>query len=112
MLSIVVAHPERVPWDAMARDLDASSHTLRQWLKVGRRHAFHAGHAIAGPITIAFGDTDRMLRNSAYQRRDALPRHTRWVTLPGCGHVPMSDDPALIARTILTATALPDEAAV
>jgi pimeloyl-ACP methyl ester carboxylesterase len=33
--------------------------------------------------------------------RDELPDHTRFVTLPDCGHVPMWDDPALVARTIL-----------
>ena len=26
--------------------------------------------------------------------------HARWVVLPGCGHVPTSDDPMLVARVI------------
>jgi len=111
MLSIVVARPERVPWEAMAHDLDSSSSNLRNLLKLARRHGFQGGNDLTIPITVAFGDSDRMLRNQNYQRRDALPDHTHWVTLPGCGHVPMSDEPRLIAETILTAIAAPDEAA-
>jgi len=103
LLSIVVAHPERIPWEVMARDLDASISSLRQVLKLARRHGYQGGNDLEIPITIAFGDRDRMLRNSRYQRRDALPGHTIWIDLPGCGHVPMTDDPALIANTILTA---------
>ncbi|GLW96359.1 alpha/beta hydrolase [Microtetraspora sp. NBRC 16547] len=55
------------------------------------------------PITIAWGDHDRLL-----PRRQAV-RAGRWAQqrvklLTGCGHVPMSDDPALVARIILETT--------
>ncbi|HEX5501773.1 MAG TPA: hypothetical protein VFW96_04080 [Thermomicrobiales bacterium] len=34
--------------------------------------------------------------------RDELPPRIRWLTLPGCGHVPTYDDPGLVARVILS----------
>ncbi|MFB4283483.1 MULTISPECIES: alpha/beta fold hydrolase [unclassified Nonomuraea] len=54
------------------------------------------------PITIAWGEHDRLLL-----RRQAV-RAARWSgqrvkLLKGCGHVPMSDDPELVARVILEA---------
>ncbi|SEH00310.1 Pimeloyl-ACP methyl ester carboxylesterase [Nonomuraea solani] len=57
------------------------------------------------PITIAWGEHDRLL-----VRRQAV-RAARWSghrvkLLKGCGHVPMSDDPELVARVILEAGAI------
>ncbi|SDM52464.1 alpha/beta fold hydrolase [Nonomuraea jiangxiensis] len=54
------------------------------------------------PITIAWGEHDRLL-----PCRQAV-RAARWSgqrvkLLKGCGHVPMSDDPELVARVILEA---------
>ena len=53
------------------------------------------------PVTIAWGTKDRMLPPS--QARLAMRRvpHARFVPLPGCGHVPMSDDPGLVAKVLL-----------
>jgi pimeloyl-ACP methyl ester carboxylesterase len=53
------------------------------------------------PVTIAWGAKDRLLRPS--QARVAMRRlpHARFVPLPGCGHVPMTDDPGLVARVLL-----------
>ncbi|MFD0890855.1 alpha/beta fold hydrolase, partial [Streptosporangium algeriense] len=52
------------------------------------------------PVTIAWGDRDRL-----FPRRQAV-RAARWSgqrvrLLRGCGHLPMSDDPALVARVLL-----------
>jgi pimeloyl-ACP methyl ester carboxylesterase len=51
------------------------------------------------PVTVAFGSRDLLLRRAA-RRVDQLPPHTQSETLPGCGHVPMSDDPAAVAARI------------
>ena len=53
------------------------------------------------PVTIAWGTKDRMLPPS--QARVAMSRvpHARFVRLPGCGHVPMTDDPGLVAKVLL-----------
>jgi pimeloyl-ACP methyl ester carboxylesterase len=74
------------------------------------------------PVTIAWGRHDRLLpRRQALVARDRLPQ-ARFVLLPGCGHVPMTDDPALVADVLLAgssraalpgqdrASALPDAA--
>lgn len=53
------------------------------------------------PVTIAWGTHDRVLpRSNALVARDRLP-HARFVELPGCGHVPMTDDPELVAQVLL-----------
>ena len=58
------------------------------------------------PMTVAWGDKDRVLiysRQSARaQRRLPSARH---VTLTGCGHVPTWDDPEQVARVLLEASA-------
>jgi pimeloyl-ACP methyl ester carboxylesterase len=53
------------------------------------------------PVLLAWGTRDRVLPSPRYSTRlrDLLPS-AEWVELPGLGHVPMSDDPALVARTI------------
>jgi pimeloyl-ACP methyl ester carboxylesterase len=53
------------------------------------------------PVTVAWGARDRLLppRQGVRVRR-ALPE-ARMLRLPGCGHVPMSDDPGLVSRVIL-----------
>jgi pimeloyl-ACP methyl ester carboxylesterase len=58
----------------------------------------------ACPTTIAWGDRDRLLIASrqAPRARRRLPQ-ARHVTLRGCGHVPMWDDPEQVARAILDA---------
>ena len=53
------------------------------------------------PVTIAWGTKDRMLRPAqVLVARARLPR-ARIRPLPGCGHVPMTDDPALVADVLL-----------
>ncbi len=56
------------------------------------------------PQTIAWGDHDHLLLTRQRERaRRALP-WARHVELPGCGHVPFSDDPPLLARVLLAGT--------
>ncbi|MFI0239247.1 alpha/beta fold hydrolase [Streptomyces sp. NPDC016845] len=53
------------------------------------------------PVTVAWGSRDRiLLRRQGVRAKRVLPG-ARLVRLPGCGHVPMNDDPALVARVIL-----------
>lgn len=53
------------------------------------------------PVTIAWGSKDRLLpRRQALVAKARLPA-ARFVLLPGCGHVPMTDDPELVARVLL-----------
>ncbi|MEU5535930.1 alpha/beta fold hydrolase [Streptomyces sp. NPDC020362] len=53
------------------------------------------------PVTVAWGTRDRLLvRRQGVRAKTIIPR-ARLVRLPGCGHCPMNDDPALVARVIL-----------
>jgi pimeloyl-ACP methyl ester carboxylesterase len=60
----------------------------------------------ACPTTIAWAQRDRLLLAGRQAPRAArrLPQ-ARHVTLRGCGHVPMWDDPEQVARAILDAHA-------
>ncbi|MCW7943937.1 alpha/beta hydrolase [Streptomyces hygroscopicus] len=53
------------------------------------------------PVTVAWGTRDMILmRRQGVRAKQIIPK-ARLVRLPGCGHVPMNDDPALVARVIL-----------
>jgi len=60
------------------------------------------GHLPPGvPLTIAWGSKDRLLpRRQALVAKAALPT-AQFVLLRGCGHVPMTDDPELVADVLL-----------
>jgi pimeloyl-ACP methyl ester carboxylesterase len=57
------------------------------------------------PITLAWSEKDSLLPVAAYGKvaRERLPR-AKFEILPDVDHAPMFDDPALVARTILTVT--------
>ncbi|MCX5522532.1 alpha/beta fold hydrolase [Streptomyces bobili] len=53
------------------------------------------------PVTVAWGSRDLLLvRRQGVRAKQIIPR-ARLVRLPGCGHCPMNDDPALVARVLL-----------
>jgi pimeloyl-ACP methyl ester carboxylesterase len=73
------------------------------FLAATREH-FAGGRQIDVPVTIAWGGRDRVLLPGLARFRDEFPPQTRWLTLPGCGHVPTYDDPHLVARVIMNGT--------
>lgn len=102
MTGAVYARPGRRSPDAVT----AESRALREatgfeaTLDAGRSLLFT--HDVAEvPVTIGWGTKDRvLLRRQGIRAKRVIPG-ARLVRLPGCGHVPMSDDPALVARVIL-----------
>jgi pimeloyl-ACP methyl ester carboxylesterase len=62
------------------------------------RHYF--GPSSDVPVTIAFGTRDWLLRKRQSRHLEALPANTRVASLPGCGHIPMADDPSAVAALI------------
>ena len=63
-------------------------------------------HALEMPVRIAWAQHDRVLPQRGYSGRfHRLLPDAEYLELPGVGHVPMADDPPLIARTILEVTA-------
>jgi pimeloyl-ACP methyl ester carboxylesterase len=79
----------------------------------GREGGFRGDLADADvPIRIAWAQLDRTIPFAGYGRpmADLIPS-AEVTTLPGVGHVPMYDDPALVARTILDMTRPTDQEA-
>jgi pimeloyl-ACP methyl ester carboxylesterase len=53
------------------------------------------------PVTIAWGTRDRLLPQRQVLVAKAQLPQARFLPLRGCGHVPMTDDPALVADVLL-----------
>jgi pimeloyl-ACP methyl ester carboxylesterase len=63
------------------------------------------------PVKIAWAERDRFIPFGRYGRPMVeIVRGAEFVMLPGVGHVPMYDNPRLIARTILEMTSTVDAA--
>ena len=57
-------------------------------------------------MTIGWGVHDRLLLTRQAERACAgACRRARHVPLPGCGHIPMSDDPEGVATLLLQTSA-------
>jgi pimeloyl-ACP methyl ester carboxylesterase len=67
------------------------------------RH-YRAGPPLGAPVTVAIGSRDLVLLPHTSRHLDQLPPGTRSVPLPGCGHLPMSDDPVAVIE-LITASA-------
>jgi pimeloyl-ACP methyl ester carboxylesterase len=62
---------------------------------------FSGGEEITVPVTVAWGEKDRVLfPRQASRAARQIPR-ARIVKLRGCGHVPTYDDPAQVAEVLL-----------
>ena len=89
--------PEAV--DAETRAL-ARAQGFSETLRSGRTVQF-TDDIVGTPVTVAWGSRDRLLiPRQGVRAKGVIPR-ARLVRLPGCGHVPMNDDPALVARVVL-----------
>ena len=102
---LMMARPWRLDGDAAAAAARALAEApaFEATLDVMSRSHFTGGAEVPETATVAWGERDRLLLPRQGERaRRALPR-ARHVVLPGCGHLPMSDDPALVAGVILSA---------
>jgi pimeloyl-ACP methyl ester carboxylesterase len=97
-----VARPGQMPADAAVElaTTYAQTRCFDAHLASTRRERFRDGREIEAPVTVAWGGKDRLIPAKA-RRRDELPENARVIGLRGCGHLPMWDDPELVARTIL-----------
>lgn len=102
---MLMTHPDRIDAERAVADALAmrGAAGFRPIARAARRgYEFRGAPTV--PVTVAWGDRDRiLLPRQAGIARARLP-HAEHVTLPGCGHVPMSDEPALLAETILATT--------
>jgi len=103
LLSQVVARPWRMDPDAAVGaflNLARSPGTIPTLERLTAEQ-FRPGPRIEVPVTIAWGQHDHLLLpRQARRAARALPE-ARVITMPGVGHVPFSDDPQLVAQTIL-----------
>lgn len=111
LLRGVMERGDRIPTEAV-REMLADLHectALNDVISAVRRDGRSAHFAsMDHPVRIAWPQHDRTLpfRRYGAPLLELLPR-AELVWLPGCGHVPMYDDPALVARTILDVTTAP-----
>jgi pimeloyl-ACP methyl ester carboxylesterase len=101
-----VDRPERVPPRAAARMIrtygDAPGFAaVNAAMRAGRFDPATLAQLAPVPVMLAWGERDRLIRPP----RAPLPAGVESLLLPGCGHLAMWDDPALVADTILRATA-------
>ena len=102
------SQPWRLSPDAAARDLHDFGYSpgFQSTLSstVATRAAMRLGE-IDVPVRVAYGTLDLMLGVFTAPRFAAAIPRAELVPLLGVGHVPMLDDPELVARTILDFTA-------
>lgn len=97
------------PWKLGAADAVASADALLDSsatplaLEHFREHVFSDAHGLRDgpPLTIAWGDHDYLLLTRQRERARRLLPWARHVELPGCGHLPFTDDPALVSTVLL-----------
>jgi pimeloyl-ACP methyl ester carboxylesterase len=70
------------------------------------RH-YRSGSPISAPVTVAFGARDLLLLKRQSRHLDELPPGLGVGSLPGCGHVPMADNPPAVVALITSAAGVP-----
>jgi pimeloyl-ACP methyl ester carboxylesterase len=100
------------PWLQSAEQVERQLETMArptylktlEWLEDRHRESgpgLHNPEEIQVPVLIAFGIMDFLLGVQQGPRFVAALPNAQLKTLPGCGHIPMSDDPELVIKTIL-----------
>ncbi|HEY0391842.1 MAG TPA: alpha/beta fold hydrolase [Solirubrobacterales bacterium] len=100
MLATFSARPDRIPAregrDLVLGWIDSSGYDGAN--RAMRTHVFDPTGYPDLPVTLAWGDRDRLLAPPRPERR---PAGSRYVVLRGVGHTPTWDDPELVAATLL-----------
>ena len=103
MLGGTLARPDMVP-PADAEDL------VNHWLTAPgysranaemRAGVFEAASGVEVPVTIAWGQQDRIVGRPSRTRR---PEGARYYEMPAWGHIPTWDDPEGVASLLLEAS--------
>jgi pimeloyl-ACP methyl ester carboxylesterase len=97
---LIFAHPERITPDDFIADAIAM-HTCEGFdptVAIGRSYECLSKPVV--PTTVAWGLQDRILPPGQFSIAMQRLARARFVELPGCGHVPMVDDPERIIAAI------------
>lgn len=103
LTGMIVGRPDRLSTQAVMDDIRALAGCpgFRPTLAQARGGFRFAGVVQDIPVTIAWARHDRILaRPKAAELRRIAPK-AELLVLPGCGHVPMNDEPELVAKVIL-----------
>jgi pimeloyl-ACP methyl ester carboxylesterase len=105
-LATFAARPERIPTAAGRRLalgwIDANGYDGAN--RAMRTHVFDPTSYPRIPVTLAWGELDRLVGPPRPERR---PASARFLTLPSVGHTPTWDDPGLVATLLLRGSAVP-----
>ena len=107
-LQLFVAHPERMSGADAAASLRALAAAPWFDATLPSLHPmeFSGGDRVGVPVTIAWGNKDRLLLPRQARRAGREIPTARLISLAGCGHVPTTDDPDQVARVLLEAAAV------
>lgn len=108
LTSAVYARPGRRAPEAVVAETRAlrAAAGFGPTLAAGRRPGVRFTGDVPGiPVTIGWGDRDRLLLPRQGVRAKRTVPNARLVRLHGCGHMPMNDDPAAVARIVLDTAA-------
>ncbi|GAC1387393.1 MAG: alpha/beta fold hydrolase [Marmoricola sp.] len=101
MFAWLASHPTRVRSTDAIEDLDGLIRALPTLRGLFRQaYPFEGEIDLGVPVTIAWSGKDRVLFPGQRRRAQRMVPHATVFTLSDCGHVPMIDDPALVAQTI------------
>ena len=106
VLATFTAHPERVPYEAAWRMVHSYGRATAyaQTNVAMRRSYFQDPEDITVPVTLAFGERDRLVAPVE------IPGYTT-IALPDCGHIPMWDNPELITEVLLAGSSVSEHSA-
>ncbi len=111
----VAAHGERIPPAAAAqavRDSVACPVYFELMDAIRRDGPPRTFDGVTCPVLLAWGTRDKIIPSPRYSERlRGLLPNAEWIELPGLGHIAMSDDPKLVARTITEFVGRVDELA-
>ena len=105
LMATTVARPELLTPDEAIRWLSAwlDAPSYDDANSMMRSTPFQRANEIRVPVTIAWGEQDRLV---APPKPERMPPGTRYFTVPGWGHTPTRDDPEGVARVLLEASAV------
>jgi pimeloyl-ACP methyl ester carboxylesterase len=104
MCGLLFGRPDLIEPRVLLEDMQAMIHSVgfRPTLAAGDRIIFASQVNSDVPVTIAWGSRDLLFRRPRAEAIMRLIPHARLLRLPGCGHVPMNDNPELVAHVLLT----------
>jgi len=102
LYAMVVSKPSRMSPEQAAGDMQAFVAAREALgLILADMNRFTARIPAGIPVTIGWGTSDRLLPFRQSKAATAWLPQAQLVRLPGCGHVPMTDDPAAVADLLL-----------